>query len=95
MKKSPEPAVNPKLLYALGALVVAALLFVFVINPLFLSPDAAEEPIALPIPAAPDAAPPGEESDEESSDEVEESLEVFNARDPFQQLVTSEPGEEP
>lgn len=90
MKKSPEPAVNPKLLYALGALVVAALLFVFVINPLFLSPDASEDPIALPIPADPGAVLSEEGIDEGESDEVEDSLEVFNARDPFQQLVTAE-----
>lgn len=94
--KSPtgDRALNPKLLYALAGLVVAALLFLFVVNPLVLGDDGDDGAVVLPVPAAPDrdsAAPDEEQA--EPDDDVTESLEVFNARDPFQQLVTTEPGD--
>lgn len=99
MKKPTDSAVNPKtvnpkLLYALGALVVAVLLFVFVVNPMFLSGDAPDEPVALPIPATPEVTQSDEQVEDEDGDVVEDSLEMFNVRDPFHQLVPAAPGTE-
>ena len=88
-----EPRVNRKLLYALGAVAVAILAFVFVVNPLLLGGDDGDA-VPLPVPAArpapTDAAPP--EGDSGADADVPESLEVFSARDPFQQLVTGDGG---
>ncbi|HVM14395.1 MAG TPA: hypothetical protein VM287_08710 [Egibacteraceae bacterium] len=94
MNKPTEGAVNPKLLYALGALVVVALLFLFVVKPIFLGGDGLDDPVALPVPAVPHATTPDEETDEEDGDVVEDSLEVFNVRDPFHQLVPAAPAGE-
>lgn len=88
-----EPRVNKKLLYALGAVAAAILVFVFVVNPLLLGGDEGDA-VPLPVPAArpapTDAAPP--EADTVPDTDVPESLEVFSARDPFQQLVTGSGG---
>ena len=83
------PAVNRKLLVALGALVVGTLLVMFVVLPLF-SDDAAlvEVPNAAGVPAPP--APDGGDEEAEDGEPVPETFEVFSARDPFQQLVTEE-----
>lgn len=82
--------VNPKLLYALGAVVVAVLAYLFVVTPLLLGNDDA---VPLPVPSAADREAAVESSDEEpAAGTVPESMEVFSARDPFQQLVTAEGG---
>lgn len=82
--------VNPKLLYLGGAVVVAALLFLVVVNPLLLGDDS-DDLVALPVPAAREpAADPTEEARDDEA--VEDSLEVFSPRDPFQQLVVADGG---
>lgn len=86
---------NPKLLALLGAVLLAALLFVFVGRPLLFGDDG-DEAVVVPLPAAP--AEPDEGADGDATDQadgeapeaVEDTLEVFRARDPFQQLVTAE-----
>lgn len=85
MTADKERRVNPKVLAALGTVVVAVLAFVFVVNPLVLGGD---DDLAMPVPASPrtvvESPPPSVDED------VPESLEVFSARDPFRQLVTLE-----
>lgn len=82
--------VNPKLLYLGGAVVVAALLFLAVVNPLLLGDDS-DDLVALPVPAAREpAVDPTEEARDEEA--VDDSLEVFSPRDPFQQLVVADGG---
>jgi hypothetical protein len=71
------------LLGVLGGVVVLALLWLFVIDPLFLAEDI-DEPVVQPPP------PPAEEVEPEPTPEptpVPETFEVFTARDPFQQLA--------
>lgn len=79
-----EPRVKPKMLVALGIVVVAVLAFVFVVNPLLLGGD--EEDLALPVPTGP--RPPVASPAPDVDEDVPESFEVFSARDPFQQLVS-------
>lgn len=86
-----EPRVNRKLLYALGAVAAAILLFVFVVNPLLLGGDDGDA-VPLPVPAARPAPTAPPEADTGLDTDVPESLEVFSARDPFQQLVTDDGG---
>lgn len=90
MSAPTDRRVNPKLLYALGTVAVAALAFVFVVNPLMLSDDG-DDVVAIPAPAhrEPAAEPP---DDSVEDDDVPEALEVFSARDPFQQLVVTADG---
>lgn len=84
-----DAGVNRKLLVALGLLVVAALLFMFVVLPM-LGPDE-PEPFELPSQAAPQSEPEAPAEDDVAEDTpVPETFEVFSARDPFQQLVTEE-----
>lgn len=92
MSAPPERRVDPKLLALLGTAAVVALLFFFVISPLVLGGD---DPGALPVPVSPraDAEAEADADDDEVVDgDVPESLGAFNARDPFQQLVTAEGG---
>ncbi|MEX2618630.1 MAG: hypothetical protein WD250_00265 [Egibacteraceae bacterium] len=83
---------NPKLLALLGAAVVVALAFVFIVKPLLFGGD--EDPGALPVPASPRAEPETDDDAVEDHDDaaVAESLGSFTPRDPFRQLVTAEGG---
>lgn len=85
-----DSAVNPKLLYALAAVVVLAVVFMFVVRPLL----AGDEVDPAPVPSASEDRSPAldddDETDEEDADPLPETDEVFSARDPFQQLVSAE-----
>lgn len=86
MIEAPDRRISP--IYIIGLVVVVlAVLFWFVVRPLFL--ESAEEPlppIADPAPSA-QTAEPAEEADEQAP--PEETFEVFESKDPFRPLVTT------
>lgn len=85
---SESTPVNRKLLIALGAIIVLALVFVFVVNPLLSGDDTAAQ--VDPAVAAAGVTPTPEPTEEPTTEPVEESFEVFSARDPFEQLVEAD-----
>lgn len=88
------------LLIGLGGLVAVALVGVFAVLPLLDgSDDAADEPIVSAAAEAAGAAAAGPDDTSEDADTVtalvDETFEVFTARDPFQQLVAQGGGATP
>jgi hypothetical protein len=84
-----QPKVSKPLLIALGVLVIAALVYLLVVLPKQSAPvtDVAEAqaPVAPSEPAVAAETPAGGDSASEQPEQP--SFEVFNARDPFDQLV--------
>lgn len=108
MSATPQssPAVGKPLLYALGGVVVLALIAVFVVLPLLNGDDgtadgslvvagATDEPgVVAGVP--PVVEPTVEPTDDLGSNDlppIVETFEVFSARDPFQQLVVESSGD--
>jgi hypothetical protein len=85
---------NTKLLIGLGGVAAVVLLALFVVMPLLSTEDVPDVDIPSAAAAEADAAQsdPDDEAErdaEEQAGPVDETFEVFTARDPFQQLVSA------
>lgn len=87
--EEPKAGVNKGLLYGLAGVVVLALVGVFVLLPLLGGEEVPEGPVVAAAPTAPPTPEPTVEPQEELPP-IDETFEVFSARDPFQQLVSDE-----
>lgn len=82
--------VDRRLLYALGGLVAVVLLFLLVIQPLFLGPD--DEDLSAPLPPPVTAPSPAPSVPGQDLPERDDTFETLLPRDPFQQLVVASTG---
>ena len=84
-----RPPVSRPLLIALGAAALLAVLWLLVLSPMLAGDE--DDDVVIPPRArtTPEAPVPGEDGDTETL--YPETTEVFAARDPFAQLVSSQP----